>query len=101
MVGAGTDASETVKSTDCAASDVLPAASVAVAVTWCSPRPNVGSTVQRKVPAAVAVAEQSVVPPAASDEAAVGGAETSVKVTELPASAVPLSTGVCLRVGEV
>ena len=75
------------KATASAWSDAFPAASVAVAVTLCSPSASSVPAAHWNVPADVAVAAQTGSPVFAS-----------ITLTEDPASAVPLSVGSRFRV---
>ena len=87
IVGADGKVSVTVKATASASSDALPAASVAVAVTLCSPSVSAAPAAHWNVPAAVAVAAQTC-----------SLVLASITATEDPASAVPLSVGSRFRV---
>ena len=89
MVGGGGTTSEMVTPTGAAGSDTFPAASVAVALNWWLPAVNPRSGLQLNAPWPFALVSHSV-----------AALSASVTVTALAASAVPLSTGRCLRVGE-
>src|SRR5712664_1270866 len=89
MVGGGGTTSEMVRPTGRAGSETFPARSVAVALNWWIPAASWRSGLQLNAPAPFAVASHNVAPVPAS-----------ITVTALAASAVPLSTGRCLRLGE-
>src|SRR5712691_3269947 len=89
MVGGGGTTSDMVRPTGAAGSETFPAASVAVALNWWIPADSARSGLQLNAPSPFALASHSAAPVPAS-----------VTVTALAASAVPLSTGRCLRLGE-